>query len=83
MPHPCYPCRVKEPSQGKTPSRSLENFQPNTRRLPLWTFLFGFSSLDFVIFDSGAVDLGPAAAKRSEEKKMSKWFGMISLWPLD
>jgi hypothetical protein len=39
--------------------------------------------LDFVIFDSGAVDLGPAAAKRSEEKKMSKWFGMISLWPLD
>jgi len=26
MPHPCYPCRVKEPSQGKTPPRSLENF---------------------------------------------------------
>ena len=55
--------------------------------LSLWTFLFGFSSLDFVILDSGAVDLGQqwrlAAAKRSEEKKMSKWFGMISLWPLD
>ena len=92
--------RNQQGTQGKTPARSLEIFQPNTRRLPLppgrlghdLAFLYGLSFLDFLRWISSSWiparwiwgnsgDL--QQQKGARKKKMSKWFGMISLWPLD
>ena len=58
MPHPCYPCRVKEPSQGKTPSRSWRTSSPTPGGCPCpqpiawamtWPFLLDFLSWIFLV----------------------------------